>query len=112
MWKRALEVQPLLREIRLLAAGREADFVVLVVLLHQVLDDGAGFPEREVCVGIDDGGHAAVGVELGELGALDVGELHVVEVVRDAQFLRDHADLGRVRAVLAVDLDGLDRHDW
>jgi len=106
-----LEVQPLLCEICLLAARGEADFVVLVVLVNQVLDDGAGFPQREVGVGIDDGGHAAVGVELGELGALDVGELHVVEIVRDTEFLCDHADLRRVGAMLAVDLDGLDGHN-
>jgi hypothetical protein len=76
--KRTLVKQPLLRQIRLLAARLEADFALRIVLLDQVLDDGAGFPEREIGVGVVDCGHAAVGIYGEELGLLDVGELDVL----------------------------------
>jgi hypothetical protein len=107
---RTLEVQPLLGEVGLLGTGLEADFALGVVLLDEVLDDGTRFPQCEVGVWVYDCGHAAVGVELGEGFALDVGELDIVQVVWDAELFSDHADLGGVGAMLAVDLDGLDGH--
>jgi hypothetical protein len=103
---RTLEIQPLLRQPALLAARLETNLPVRVVLVDQVLDDGAGFPEREVGVGVVDRGHAAVGVDGEEVGLLDVGELHVFEVVGEAEFFGEHADFGRVGAVFAVDGDG------
>jgi hypothetical protein len=103
-----LEEQPLLGEVRVCASRGKAQLVLCVVLLNEVLDDGAGFPQGEVGVGVVDGGHAAVGVDLEELGLFEVGELDVVELVGEAELLAHHADLGRVGAVLAVDGDGLD----
>jgi len=55
-----LEVQPLRFEVFVVAAG-SVEFVVWVVLFDQVLDYGAGFPEGDVCVGIDDGGNTRGG---------------------------------------------------
>jgi hypothetical protein len=104
---RTLEIQPLLRQPALLAARLETNLAVRVVLVDQVLDDGAGFPEREVGVGVVDRGHAAIGVDGEEVRLLDVGELHVFEVVGEAEFFGEHADFGRVGAVFAVDGDGL-----
>jgi hypothetical protein len=104
-----LEVQPLLCQVCLLAAGREAHLALRVVLLDQVLNNGTRLPEREVLIGVLDRRHAAVGVQLDEVGALDFGELHVLEVVGEAHLLGEHADLGRVGAMLAPDDDWLQR---
>src|SRR4051812_23426000 len=59
---RGLEVQPLLCEVGLVGSGREAQFVLLIVLLDQILDNCTGFPQGEVRVGIVYGGHAAIGI--------------------------------------------------
>jgi hypothetical protein len=55
-------VQPRLRE-ELVGGRGVGEGVGGVVGREQVLDDGAGFPERDVIVvGVGDGGYAAVGV--------------------------------------------------
>jgi hypothetical protein len=106
--KHTLVEQPLLRQVRLLGTRLEADFALSVVLLDHVLDDGAGFPEREIGVRVVDCGHAAVGVHGEELGLLDVGELDILQVVCEAKFFGEHADFRRVGAMFAVDGDGFE----
>ena len=60
----------------------------LVVSFDQVFDDGAGFPECKACVGILDGGGAAVGVELFVGGLFEVclccgrGSMSMMDFVR------------------------------
>ena len=103
---RDLEVQPLLGEVGLFRALREADLVVLVVLLHEVLDDSARLEQRQVGVGVVDRGQAAVGVDGRVLRFLDVGEGDVLDLVGQPEFLEDHDHLDRVGPGLAVGLDG------
>jgi hypothetical protein len=43
----------------------------LVVCFDQILRDGAGFPEGDVGVWVDDGGHTAVGVDFRVVGRLE-----------------------------------------
>lgn len=52
-------MEPLLRMV-FLGEGGEGDFVFGVVLLHQIFDDSAGFPDSNVGVGIVNCGSAAV----------------------------------------------------
>lgn len=55
------------------------ELFICVVLLDEVLDDCAGLPEGEVCVGVVDGGIAAVGVDVGVGFAFDFCELDEVD---------------------------------
>lgn len=106
-----LEKQPLRREGGEVGARREADPVVGIVVAHEVLDDGAGFPQREVGVGIVDGGDAPVGIDGDIVGLLDLGERHLDDLVRKIQFGEDDGHARGIGAALAVDCDGLDvRH--
>lgn len=67
-----LEEEPLAQMPFVGLVGR-AELVVLIVLVNDVLDNGARLPEdKVVVVGVLDGGDAAVGVDLDELGALGV----------------------------------------
>lgn len=66
-----LEVDELL-DVPVLVGGGALEEALLVVGLDDVLDDGARLPERQVGVGVDDGGEAAVGVDLDELCALGI----------------------------------------
>ena len=43
-----------------------------------VFSDGTRLPQRQVGVGVDNGRHAAVGVDAGELDILDLVELNVL----------------------------------
>lgn len=56
-----LVVQPLLGEV-FFGGGGEGQGVFFVVLLDEVFDDGAGFPEGDAGVGIFDCGDAVNGV--------------------------------------------------
>ena len=60
-----LKMEPLLR-VEFLGEGGEGDGVFGVVLLHQVLDDGTGFEDGDVRVGVVDRGNTAAKDELGE----------------------------------------------
>lgn len=106
--RHTLEIQPLLCQPRLVAVRFEAQSVLGVVLLNQILDDGARFPECEVCVRVVDRGHTAVGVNGGELGLLDVGEVDRFELVRNAELFNQHAHFDRVRSGSPVENDGFD----
>lgn len=87
-----LEVQVLL-EVPFVGGGAgDAELVVLVVRLDEVLGDGAGLPEDEVAVvGVRDGGEAPVGVDLEEVGGL--GVLDVVEGEGDVELVEDDGEL-------------------
>ena len=83
---RDLEVEPLLRVVGLWRPGRETEAVLRVVALDEVLEDGAGFPEGDVRVGVVDGGDAAVGVD-GEVGGrFAAREVDGVDLVGEAEF--------------------------
>ena len=105
---RDLEVEPLLRVVRLGRAGRETKAVLRVVALDEVLEDGAGLPEGDVGVGVVDGGDAAVGVDGEVFGLLDVREVDGVYFVGNAEFAEQDGDFGRVGAKFTPDLDGLE----
>lgn len=106
-----LEVEILLGSVRVQAASREADFVVCVVLLRQVFDDGARLPKSQAGVGVVNGWQTAIGVDCQVLGLLDIGEGDGLYLVGDAKLLQHDDHLGRVGATLAVQLDGLEgRH--
>lgn len=102
-------MQPLFREIVFVRAGREADFVVRVVLLNEILNDGAGFPDREVAVvGVDERRQTAVRVHFDILGALDFPEWDVDDLVRKSQSSQDYYHFVGVRSVdFPIDGEGL-----
>ncbi len=81
---RVEEEEPVVDFVGLARAGRVADFVVdAVVLLDEVLHDGAGFEEADraaVGEGVGEGGDAAVGVD-GEEEGLFLGVLGYVDFV-------------------------------
>lgn len=81
---RVQEEEPVVDFVGLARAGWVADFVVdAVVLLDEVLHDGAGFEEADrlaVREGVGEGGNAAVGVD-GEEEGLFLGVLGYVDFV-------------------------------
>lgn len=105
---RPLELEPLLRKIRLRRPRSETQAAFRVVALDQVFDNGTGLPQGDAGVGVVDGGQATVGVDGEVLGLLDFGELNIVELVREAELLQDDADFGRVGTALTPDFDGFD----
>ena len=92
----------------LVASSWEADAMLDVVFLDEVLEDSAGLPECQAGVGIVDRGYTPIGVDGKEVGFLQVGELRVLEVIGQVEFFAEHADFWGVGAVLAVDGDGLE----
>jgi hypothetical protein len=105
--RRTLEEQPLLSKVVLGGTRRKADLQILVVLLNQVLDDGAALPEGKAGVGILDSWHAAIGVDGEVLGLLERGEGLRDDLVGDVEFAADDGDFGGIGAAFAVDFDGL-----
>jgi hypothetical protein len=91
--RRTLEEQPLLSKVVLGGTRRKADLQILVVLLNQVLDDGAALPEGKAGVGILDSWHAAIGVDGEVLGLLERGEGLRDDLVGDVEFAADDGDL-------------------
>ena len=79
-----------------------------VVVLDEVLEDGAGLPESDARVRVLDGGDAAVGVDGDVLGVLGIADGDVDDGVRDGELFQDHGDFGGVRPVLAPYFDGLE----
>lgn len=55
----------------------DTDLVLLVIGLDKVLGNGAGLPDGQVGVGVDNGGQAAIGVDLEERGVLGVGNVNL-----------------------------------
>jgi hypothetical protein len=72
--------------------------VAHVVLLNEILDNGAGFPENEACVWVLDGGVAAVGVDGGEGGFFEGVELDGVDCVGNGEFFEDEDDFPGIGA--------------
>lgn len=95
---RGLEEQPLLLGEAFLD-GRVAELVLFVVRLDEVGEDGAGLPEGEAAIFVvDDGGHAAVGVDV-RLGPLvRGGKLDGLVFVGDAHLFEHDLDLPWVRS--------------
>lgn len=83
-----LEEQPLLQEV-LFGEGGVGELVGLVVGVDEVLDDGAGFPQRDVCVWVLDGGDAAVGVDFLVVGLLELRVVHVFGLEGDVELSED-----------------------
>jgi hypothetical protein len=68
-----------LLQVPLFRAGGEVEFALLVVGLDEVLQDGTGLPQSEVGVGVNDGGEAAIRVDIEiELG-LGVRNSNLIE---------------------------------
>ena len=106
---RYLEVEPLLRMIRLWCSGSKTQPVLRVVALDEILDNGTGLPESDVRIGVVDGWQATVGIDGEVLRGFDMLELDSrVNVVRKAEFLEDYGDFGRIGTTLTPNLDGLD----
>lgn len=108
---RRLVEQPLPGVLGLGAPRREADLSRRVVPLHQVLEDGARLPQHQVpalVVRVPDRREPPVRVHRQVRWPLDVREGDVFELVRHAELLEYDGYFGRVRAVLAVDADGLE----
>ena len=79
-----------------------------VVALDEVQEDGAGFPDRDVGVWVDEGGDAAVGVHGEVFGGLDVGHFGGGEFIGDRELVEEHGDFGRIGAAVAVEEEGFD----
>lgn len=75
---RHLEVKELLEVplVDLVGVG-DRELVLLVVGLGKVLGNGAGLPDGQVGVGVDNGGKTAIGVDLEERGVLGVGNVNL-----------------------------------
>lgn len=93
-----LEVQPLVLEVVELGGGPVGERVLGVVRGDEVLDDGAGFPEGDGGVGVDEGGRAAVRVERGEGRIFDVGESNDLGGVGEVELLENDEEFQGVWA--------------
>lgn len=76
--------EPLTSVVGFSCAQLEAELVVLVVFLGQVLDDSARLPQREVCVWILDARQTPVRVDGDVLGVLDIGEGDYLRLIRQS----------------------------
>jgi hypothetical protein len=109
---RTLEEQPLLSMPVLIATWRKADIQILIVLLNQVLDDGAALPQCNTGIEVMDGRHATVGVDGQIVGLLEVWEGYGNYFVGDGELFAEYCDFGWVGATFAVHFDGLEgRHN-
>lgn len=79
---RHLEVEPLLGMVVVIRTRCVAELAIGVVLLNEVLNDCAGFPEGKVGVGVVDGRHAAVRVDFEVLGLFNILEAYRDDFVR------------------------------
>jgi hypothetical protein len=71
---------------------RVRKFLLRVVLLDEVLDDGSRFPQDEIGVWVFDGGVAAVGVDVCERLLLHIAEFERIDLVWDGELLKDQDD--------------------
>lgn len=74
------------------------ELALLVICLNQVLDNGPGFPERDIRVGINNGRHPPIGIDGGKPFLLWV--FHHNGLVRDRELLSGNYDLVWVRSGL------------
>lgn len=89
---------PLLLVVLLWRLG-VAEGVALVVGVDEVVDDGAGLPESDSSVGIFNGWHSAVDVDIDEWLLLQDRHVHVLGLVGNFELLEDDGDLPWVRAL-------------
>jgi hypothetical protein len=108
-----LEVEPLTSVVELSRACGEAQLVVLVVGLRQILQNGARLPQREVCVRVLERRQPAVDVDGKVVRLLDVVERDVYRLIRESELLAKDRNLRGVRPVNSQHLDRLEfaRHD-
>jgi hypothetical protein len=107
-----LKEQPLPCELRFVGTGWETNSMVLVVALHEVFDNSAGFPQRKVGVGVMNGGDAAVGIDGQVRGFFDRREGNECDFVRDIELGEDNGYFGGVGTAFSPDFDRLERgHD-
>ena len=106
---RHLEKEPLFGVVVLWSSGSEAELVLRVVLVGDVLEDSTRLPQSDVRVGVVNSWHAPVGVDGEVFGLLEVGEPDILNLVGDAEFPKDHGDFWRVWAHLTPNFDWLDR---
>ena len=79
--------------------------------VYNILDNSTTLPEGDASVGILDCGSAAIGVDLLEVGSLEVGKFPDLVLVGKLQLLKKDDDLPRVGTTsVAVEKDGLERH--
>lgn len=104
-----LEVEPLLGFIVLGGKGREAELLLLVVLLDEVFENGTGFRDGDAGVGVMESGETAVGVDLLVIRGLQVGVWDDGGLIRNLKFLQEHVHLPgigpRTTAVVVERLD-------
>jgi hypothetical protein len=108
---RGLEKEPLLQVI-FLGESVQRQLLLLVVGVDQVLDNGASLPDRDISVGINDCGNAAIGVQLLVGWLLEIGYVHEDFLIRKLQLLQDDGDFPGVGTrCVRVEGNGLDgRH--
>lgn len=99
-----LEVQPLVTVVALLQSSVRDVVGGGVVLLCQVLVDGPRFPERQARVRVLDRWHPAVGVDVGEGLLLDVVETERLDLIIEAQLLKNEDRLWCSSDILRHDM--------
>lgn len=87
-----LKVHVLLKVV-LLGSVAVCQFTFLVVLIHQILDDRSGLPERDVGIWVCDGWDAAIRVNVCVWLLLDQCKVDEFSLVRKIEFLQDHDHL-------------------
>lgn len=92
-----LEKQPLLLQ-RPLLEPLMCQLLLHVVLLYQVLDDGARLPERELCIWVLDCRDPPIRIDADEWLCLHVLEAYRFELVRHTELFEDQDWLPRVWA--------------
>lgn len=78
-----LELEPLI-ELMLLLECIVREDLFNVILLYNVLHDGTGFPQSNVCIWVFDSWDPAIWVDVGEGLLLDIGKTHNFELVGHA----------------------------
>lgn len=106
---RHLEVKPLLGIVVLSSKRGKAELIFLVVLFDEVFEDGTGLPDRDACVGVDESGETAVGVDLFKLRCLQVGVRDDGGLIWKIKFPQEHDHLPGVGAgTTTVEIERLD----
>jgi hypothetical protein len=89
--------------------------VFRIILLDEIEDDGTGFPDHEVVVGVvDQGRHAPIGVQVGVRRPLVLAgmRVHGDGPVGELQLLEDHGNFPRVWPDVDVEGELRGSHCW
>jgi hypothetical protein len=86
-----LEHKPLL-QVEILWGIIESEFVVSIVSIDEILDDGAGLLECDISVGILDDGQSAVAIHGEDGRAFGVVQRDIVDCVGKREFVEDYRD--------------------